>query len=117
VTFERLRVYEAAELFDQVVLDLVGVVPRGHSRDVDQLRRAAGSVVFNIAEAYGSEQIGRKLNFLEIARGSADEVRAILRRFVRVRALSADQTNRANGLAITLAKMLTAWIATLKRRP
>ena len=58
--FEHMRVHQAAEKMDAEVLQLIGLIGRGHSDDVNQLRRASGSVSFNIAEAYGSEQVGKK---------------------------------------------------------
>jgi four helix bundle protein len=110
-----LRVYQAAELLDGEVLSLLANIGRGHSSDLNQLRRASGSVTNNIAEAHGSEQIGRKASFLEIARGSCDETRAVLRRLVRGGALSDQQVQRASRLSMAVSKMLTAWIVTLNR--
>ena len=109
--FEKLRVYQAAEQLDAEINVLIRKVPRGFARDVDQLRRASASIPYNIAEAYGSEQPGRKISFLEISRGSADETRAILRRLVMRGALSWKSTLHASTLARTVAKMLTSWIA------
>jgi four helix bundle protein len=111
--FEGMRVYQAAELLDSIILELAKRIPKGFGKDVDQLKRAVGSVPYNIAEACGSEQAGRKLNHLEIARGSVDEVRAILRRLVRLGALAEAEIRRPSTLTRTIAKMLTAWIATL----
>ena len=110
-----MRVYQAAELLDKIVLELVLLVARGFSKDVDQLIRAVGSVLLNIAEAYGSEQSGKKVNHLEIARGSVNEARAGLHRLVRRGALTEKQIQRASALTKTIAKMLTSWIAAVKR--
>ena len=111
--FEGLRVYQAAELLDSIVLELIAQIPRGFGKDIDQLKRALGSAAYNIAEATGSEQPGKKINHLDIARGSVDEVRAILRRLARGGALTHAQIQRPCTLARTIAKMLTSWIATL----
>jgi four helix bundle protein len=115
MTFEKLRVYQAAELLDGKIQELIKTLPRGHSKDADQLRRASGSILYNIAEAYGSEYPARKFSFLEISRGSADEARAILRRLVRAHALPLPATYSASHLTFAIAKMLTSWMATLKR--
>src|SRR5688500_15877154 len=88
VGFEYMRVCLAVVLLDLIVLALRAVVRRGFSRDVDQLLRPVGSVLLNIAEAYGSEQPGKKVNLLEIARGSVNETRAGLQRLVRRGALT-----------------------------
>ena len=101
--------YQAAELLDDMVCALVANIPRGHAREVDQLRRASASISHNIAEAYGCEH-GRKVLHLEIARGSSDEVRSVLRRLASRRALTLPSIRRPSALATTIAKMLTSWI-------
>ncbi len=116
MTFENLHVYQAAELLDKKVHDLIERIPRGHSKDIDQLRRATGSLVYNIAEAHGSEQPGRKINFLEISRGSSDEVRAILRRLSRCNAFSVKEQYALSHLTVAISKMLSSWIATIRMR-
>jgi four helix bundle protein len=113
MSFEHLKVYQAAELLDAEINNLIAGIPRGHSKDIDELRRAVGSVLFNIPEAYGLEQPGKKRNHLEIARGSADEARAVLRRFVNNNVLTEKATRRARTLTQAIAKMLTSWIASL----
>jgi four helix bundle protein len=109
VTFEKLRVYQVAVLLDEMVNILVAGIPRGHSRDVDQLRRASASIGHNIAEANGCDE-GRKILHLQIARGSADETRSVLRRLARCRALTQQSICKPCGLAVAIAKMLTSWI-------
>ena len=77
-TFEDLRVWQQGiELVKQIYL----ITREGEiSRDFglrDQLRRAAVSVPTNVAE--GFERYSRKeyVNFLNIAKGSAGEVRRV----------------------------------------
>jgi hypothetical protein len=55
---ENLRVYKAAELLDRKVKALLAGLP--YTDDVKQLLRALGSILFNIAEAFGSQYTGRK---------------------------------------------------------
>ncbi len=114
MSFEKLRVYQAAERLDAKVLELIAKMPRGHAKDIDQLKRASASILYNIAEAYGSESPGRKGTFLEIARGSSDEVRSILRRLVRAKAVRMEDIFAMTQLTVTIAKMLTSWIHTLQ---
>jgi four helix bundle protein len=114
--FEYMRVYQAAILLDALVIELVRELPKGFGKDVDQLLRAVGSVLLNIAEAFGSEQPGKKINHLEIARGSVDEARAAMQRLVRRGALTEPQIRRPGALTKTIAKMLTSWIAAVKSR-
>ena len=112
--FEHLRVYQAATLLDTLVLALVQGVARGFAKDIDQLLRAVASVLLNIAEAYGSEQPGKKINHLEIARGSVNEARAALQRLVRRGALTQKEIERPSALTKAISKMLTSWIAAVK---
>lgn len=79
-TFEDLRVWQKGiELVKVIYL----ITKEGElSRDFglpDQLRRASVSIPTNIAE--GFERYSRKeyLNFLNIAKGSAGELRSLLR--------------------------------------
>jgi four helix bundle protein len=113
MSFEKLRVYQAAELLDREVTDLISAIS-GHHRDADQLKRAAPSIPYNIAEAFGSEHKGQKIYHLGIARGSADETRSILRKLAKDGALSPASIRRPCTLAVTVAKMLTAWIERLQ---
>jgi len=86
------------------------LIPSRHYRLIDQLRRAAAAVPFNIAEAYGSLEKGKKLTHLGVARGSADETRSQLRKCARDGLLTKKQTDRPSNLCRTIAKMLTGMI-------
>ncbi|HEY0808531.1 MAG TPA: four helix bundle protein, partial [Longimicrobiales bacterium] len=68
----------------------------------------------NIAEAFGSEHVGQKIYHLGIARGSADETRAVLKQLAKRGALSTTAITRAVVLTVAIAKMLTAWIDKLQ---
>ena len=114
MTFERLRVYRAAEQLDEIVLALVETIPRGHAREIEQLKRASASVVHNIAEAHGCEN-RRKVTHLQIARGSVDETRSILRRLASRGALTRRLIEKPGTLAVTIAKMLTSWIDSIEQ--
>ena len=112
--FERLRVYQAAQRLDTEVGKLISIVPRGNSTSVKQVERSAGSILFNIAEVYAADSLGKKRNHLEIARGEADEVRSILRRLVSKGALTESGIRRACELTSVIAKVLTSWMDNLK---
>ena len=114
MSFEHLRVYQAAELLDREVTRLLCLIPPGNSRIIDQLRRAVASILLNIAEAYGSLENGTKLTHLGVARGSTDETRAILRKCVRDGLLKASEVVRSENLCRTVAKMLTGMIEHLQ---
>lgn len=108
--FEQLRVYQAAALLHTLVIVLIATAPRGHSKEIDNLRRCIKSILNNIAEAFGNEQPGRKRTHLEIAKGSADETRSSLHALVRDGAFDEKSIERPNALAIAIAKMLKSWI-------
>jgi four helix bundle protein len=108
--FEQLRVYQAAQRLDNEARRLMSKVGRGHASDLDQLGRSAGSVRYNIAEACGAEGSGKKRNHLAIARGEADESRAVLRRLVDKGQLTTIEIRVACGLTSVIARMLTSWM-------
>ena len=114
MSFENLRVYKAAELLIMLVEQLLDSTPRISRSDADQLRRASASVAYNIAEAFGSEHPRQKIYHLGVARGSADETRAILMKLAKTGVMPAAQTMRPSTVARTIAKMLTAWITSIK---
>jgi four helix bundle protein len=115
-TFEDLRVWQQGiELVKQIYL----ITREGEiSKDFglrDQLRRAAVSVPTNIAE--GFERYSRKeyVNFLNIAKGSAGEVRSLLRVALEVDYLDESTYFRLYDLAKGLSRMLASQIQAINR--
>ena len=80
----------------------------------DQLRRAAVSIPTNIAEAF--ERASRKeyLLFLNIAKGSAGEVRSLLRVALEVGFLEECKYKETNDLIVTLSRYLSNQISSIK---
>ena len=117
MSFENLRVYQAAERLIVMLDALFKKAPPGFARDIAHGRNAASSILFNIAEAVGSHGSGKKLNHFGIARGSADEVRAVLRRLCIGRAFNEKQVAPPSILARTIAKMLTGLIVKVRDTP
>ena len=115
-TFEDLRVWQQGiDLVKQIYL----ITREGEiSRDFglrDQLRRAAVSVPTNVAE--GFERYSRKeyVNFLNIAKGSAGEVRSLLRVALEVGYLDKSTYFRLYDLAQGLSRMLSSQIQAINR--
>ena len=108
MSFEKLRVYQAAELLDREVRALVQKLPPGYARDIDQLLRALGSILYNIPEANASLSPGRRRYHNEVALGSSDEVRAILRRLASRGAFPMTAIQRHCARTSAIAKMLKA---------
>ena len=83
----------------------------------DQLRGAALSIPSNIAE--GFERASRKeyLNFLNIAKGSAGEVRSLLRVAVEIGYLEEPLYCELQGMILELSRYLSNQIKSLKKLP
>ena len=75
---EKLDVYQRSVDFLEITKRLIDTVPRGNSDLVDQLRRAATSILLNIAEGSGKPNPADRRRFYMIARGSAMECGAAL---------------------------------------
>ncbi len=105
--FKELDVYKVTIEFIATAEAIVDRLPRGHGNLVDQLRRAATSIVLNIAEGAGEAQGDEKKRIYRIARRSAFECAAALD-VLRLRRL-ADETELKNAdeLLERIGAMLT----------
>ncbi|MDZ7951250.1 four helix bundle protein [Nostoc sp. DedQUE09] len=115
-TFEDLKVWQKGiDLVKQIYLR----AKEGElSRDFglrDQLRRASVSIPTNIAE--GFERYSRKeyLDFLNIAKGSAGEVRSLLRVALEVGYLDQPTYTQLSNQAIELSRMLSNQIQSINQ--
>jgi len=75
---KKLKCYELALDVARSVPSTTKSWPRGTSYLIDQLRRAASSIVLNIAEGNGRRLLGERKRFFSIARASATETSAIM---------------------------------------
>jgi len=115
--FEDLPVWkDSAELARQM-FEFTSVEPlRRHPGLRDQLERAALSVSNNVAEGFERGTTNELLSFLYIARGSAGEVRSMLRvlegwpAFSNYKSQISDLTDRCE----KISKQLYGWIESLK---
>jgi four helix bundle protein len=114
-SFEDLRVWQAGI---QLVKSVYLVTSDGGlTKDFglrDQLRRAAVSIPTNIAE--GFERAPRKeyLQFLNIAKGSAGEVRSLLRVALEVGYLDAKRHDQLRDSIVMLSRSLSNQIKAIK---
>ena len=81
----------------------------------DQLRRAAVSVPTNIAEGFERSSRKEYLLFLNIAKGSAGEVRSLLRVALEVGYLERPRHDGLRDAALKLSRYLSNHIKALKR--
>ena len=79
----------------------------------DQLRRASVSIPTNIAEGFERRSRKEYLNFLNIAKGSAGEVRSLLRVALEVGYMDTSTHSQLANLATELSRMLSKQIQSL----
>jgi four helix bundle protein len=99
---ESLDVYRTATEFLVVAEAIAGALPKGRFYIADQLRRAALSIVLNVAEGAGEFAPVEKMRFYRMARRSGTECAAILDAATMLRATTA----HANGTAVRSGREL-----------
>jgi four helix bundle protein len=113
--FEDLAVYQKARTLIQDVYRLTRDGP--FARDfglMDQIRRAAVSVLSNIAEGYERGSNAELIQFLYIAKGSCGELRAQLMVACDLAYVDVPTHNRLNDEARRVSAMLANLIRHLK---
>lgn len=101
--FERLDVYRVAVEFDQV---MSAALAGRRGPDVDQLDRAIGSVLSNIAEASTHPVAPNKLRIYRLALGEAAECLNLISRLERRHQLPRLTYNRGRSLIERVLRML-----------
>lgn len=115
-TFEDLRIYQEARVLANLVYDLTkrGPVLRDRSF-VDQIRRSAGSILWNIAEGFERETNPEFIRGLYIAKGSCGELRAQVTLGTDQKYFSADQCSELVSRCRKLSAGIYKLIQHLKR--
>jgi four helix bundle protein len=113
-SFEKLKVYQAAEELADLIWDVVSGWEE-FARDTvgKQLVRAADSVGANIAEGQGRQSFADNKRFVRIARGSLNETRHFLRRAHKRKLLSQGETDALQKILSSLPKMLNAYLRSI----
>ena len=113
-SFEDIEAWQRARTLSKDIfeLTLMGSFARDFSLR-DQINRASGSIMDNIAE--GFERGGTKefIQFLSIAKGSAGEVRSQLYRALDRKHLAENQHSQLIEQIKAVSKMITGFIAYL----
>jgi four helix bundle protein len=116
--FEDLPVWNDATQLGQSIFELTRQdIFRNHSTLRNQLEGAVLSISNNIAEGFERGSNNELVAFLYIARGSAGEVRSMLR-LLRTWAVFSSHKDQIQDLAIrceAISKQLYRWIEQLKR--
>lgn len=117
-SFEDLRVWQKGiELVKQIyILTKEGELSRDFGLR-DQLRRASVSISTNIAEGFERSTRKEYLNFLNIAKGSAGEVRSLLRVALEVGYLEQQTYTKLYNQAMELSRMLSNQIQAINQLP
>lgn len=114
--FEDTKSWQKARLLANGVYDLTE--NRAFAKDYDlcrQIRRAAGSVMHNIAEGFDSGSNLEFIRFLKIARRSASEVQSQLYLALDRKYLLAEEMQSVYELATETKKLINGFIAYLRQ--
>jgi len=112
--FKDLRVWEKSYALTLSVYKATRGFPKEEMYGLtSQLRRAASSVGANIAEGCGRRSDPEMRRFLQIARGSANEVEYHLLLARDLQFLSADEFKNLEAKVLEIQRMLTAFVQRL----
>ena len=115
--FEDLTVWLEAKSLVKAIYLLTGKGAAGRDFGFrDQLRRAAVSVMSNIAEGFERGTNKEFVQYLYIAKGSAGEVRSLLWVALEVGYLSASDFKTLSESSLSLARRLSTFIKYLQSR-
>lgn len=115
-SFEDLHVYQRARELTNSIYQLTRVGSFAADQGlVDQIRRAATSVMSNIAEGFERGSKTEFIQFLFIAKGSCGEVRAQLQIARDQEFIAPPEYNRLRDLARQTSGMLSNFIAHLQK--
>ena len=104
---ERLEVYQVArELSREIRLITKDIRPQGNLNILDQVQRAAASILLNIAEGSSERSLGRKAFFYRIARASTTELAAALDYMTDMNMIRASDTIEAKSKIVRVVSML-----------
>src|SRR5436309_15901215 len=116
-SFEDLRVWQKGiELVKEVYLTTDAGELRRDFGLRDQLRRAAVSIPTNIAEGFERSSRKEYLLFLNIAKGSAGEVRSLLRVALEVGYMTPPKYDQLRNEVLTLSRYLSNQVRALKAK-
>jgi four helix bundle protein len=115
--FEDLQAWQKARQLTQVIDELalgMKFVRDDYLRN--QIRRAAGSVMHNIAEGFDSGSGPEFIRFLKMARRSASEVQSELYQALDRKHITEEERQNAHDLANETKRLINGLVAYLRKR-
>ena len=107
-SFENLEVYEKARVLVSDVYRIQNDLPKEERFGLgDQIRRAAVSILANLAEGSGRQSIKEKVHFVDISYGSLMEVFCELQTACDIGYMKEEQLNALRQQFTDIAKMLS----------
>ena len=106
MNYANTRIYQRALELVGLSKQLIDELPPGYAFLADQLRRASTSVALNFAEGYDKGSLAEQRRFFRIARGSAQEVAAILDVASKLGAVSLLHHEQGHELCDHIVRML-----------
>jgi four helix bundle protein len=114
LTHKNLEVYKVAgELLNECYITTKYLPPEEKFNLTQQIKRAALSVLLNVAEGSSRSSILERKRFFEIARGSIVEIDTAFTASVILNYTQEEQLNKLNTLLISCFRMLSKMIKTL----
>ncbi len=116
--FEDLQSWQKARELTNIVYDLTTQPPfRSDFQLSNQIRRAAGSIMHNIAEGFDAGTNAEFIRFLKIARRSASEVQSELYLACDRKFVTGEGFRTTYGLATDVKRLINGMIAYLRNHP
>ncbi len=114
--FEDLQAWQNARELSRMVYGLTVKDRFSHDYGLrDQIRKAAGSVMHNIAEGFDSGSDPEFLRFLKIARRSSSEVQSELYLALDCGYITSDELRSAYDLTVGINKLINGLITYLRK--
>jgi four helix bundle protein len=114
--YEEIEAWKDARLLCQEIFQMLQ--REGLKNDYalkDQLNRSSGSIMDNIAEGFGRDGTKECINFLSMAKGSANETRSQLCRVLDRNYISPSEFESLNDKTLEITNKIGALIAYLKK--
>lgn len=115
--FEDLQAWQKARQLTSVIYDLTA--KEKFARDFclrDQIRDAAGSMMYNVAEGFDAGSSAEFIRFLKMARRSASQVQSELYLALDQKYITEDELSQTYDLANETKRIINGLISYLRKR-